>query len=162
MRKIQVILGILAHTYIFGQEISVGGMDITWEYSDTNTITFTATAPDDGWVALGFNDNDDIVNSNLIMVSVQDGVIVSEEFYVIGLGDPKPIYAIGSSAQHKIIAGSENGEKTTISFTMPTVKADDRHYSLQKGDTIWLVCAYSMEDEFDHHSRMRKHVKITL
>ena len=152
----------LAQAYIFGQDISVGGMDITWKHSSNNTITFTATAPDDGWVALGFNDKDDIVNSNLIMVSVQDELTISEEFYVMGAGDPRPVYSVGSSVQHKVMPGSENGEKTTISFSMPTTKIDDKHYSLQKGDTIWLICAYSMEDEFNHHSRMRKHVKITL
>lgn len=162
MRTIQVILCILAQTYIFGQDISVGDMDITWTYSNNNKVTFTATAPDDGWVALGFNDKDAIVHSNLIMVSVQDDLTYSEEFYVMGIGNPRPINKVGSSIQHTVISGSENGGKTTISFSMPIAKTDDKHYSLQKGDTIWLICAYSMEDEFDHHSRMRKHVRITL
>ncbi|MEO0573429.1 MAG: DOMON domain-containing protein [Bacteroidota bacterium] len=162
MRTIQVILCILIQTLVFGQDISVGGMDITWEFMGTDEIRFTATAPDDGWVALGFNDKDDIVGCNLIMVSVHDEAIISEEFFVKGVGDPKPVYTVGSSSQHQVTAGSEKGEKTTISFSMPTVKIDDKHYNLRKGDVIWLICAYSMEDEFDHHSRMRKHIKITL
>ena len=162
MRTIQVILCILVQTFVFGQEISVGGMDITWEFSGKDEITFTATAPDDGWVALGFNDTDDIVNSNLVMVSVQNDVIISEEFFVMGVENPKPVYAVGSSTQHKVMAASEGEERTTISFSMPTAKTDNKHYSLKKGDSIWLICAYSMEDEFDHHSRMRKHVQITL
>ncbi|MEM1259202.1 MAG: hypothetical protein AAGH81_11775 [Bacteroidota bacterium] len=50
MRTIQVILCILAHTYIFGQDISAGAMDITWEYSGNNKIAFTATPlMMDGW-----------------------------------------------------------------------------------------------------------------
>lgn len=86
------------------------------------------------------------------MISVHDDLVHSEEFYVMGMGNPKPITEIGSSVEHRVIAGNELEGKTMISFSMPVEKTDDKHYSLKKGDTIWLICAYSMEDEFDHHS----------
>jgi hypothetical protein len=136
-------------------------MDISWEFHN-DKIAFTATAPDDGWVALGFNDNNDIVGSNLIMISVQESSVKSEEFYVVAMGNPQPVSKLGSSNQHVNVSGEEDNEKTTVSFSMPTTKIDDKHYNLKSGDTIWLICAFSMEDEFDHHSRMRKHVRITL
>lgn len=145
----------------FGQEVELGGMKVSWKHHD-DSITFTASAPDDGWVALGFNSSNSIVKSNLVMISVAGPIVVAEDFFVVGAGNPQPVYALGGKSQLLNVAGTEVGTSTTISFTFPTTAQDAYHYNLKKGEQIWLICAYSMEDEFDHHSRMRKHIQITL
>ncbi len=143
------------------QSIDVAGMHIEWKHEKDNVL-FTASAPEDGWVAIGFNTQNNIVGSNLIMIGVKDQKAISEEFYVVGIGNPQPVNELESTQQHSNVKGTEKNGKTTVSFSIPTNSIDDKHYNLKKGDEIWLICAFSMEDDFDHHSRMRKHVKITL
>ncbi|MEO1012075.1 MAG: DOMON domain-containing protein [Bacteroidota bacterium] len=139
----------------------VGGMEITWHHSQ-DTITFTASAPDDGWIALGFHTENTIVGSNLIMIGVKGTVVTSEDFYVIGAGNPRPVDRLRSRNQIRNPSGHEDAHSTTVTFSIPTKALDKYHKNLAKGKKIWLICAYSMEDEFDHHSRMRKHVQVTL
>ncbi|WP_222983343.1 DOMON domain-containing protein [Flagellimonas meishanensis] len=136
-------------------------MKVSWEHHE-NYVTFTASAPDDGWVAIGFNSKNDIVDTNLIMVAVSDDKTTAEDFYVVSAGNPKPVKALGSKSQVIDPQGSEENGITTITFSMPVVAFDNYHFDLSKGRKLWLICAYSMEDEFDHHSRMRRHIEITL
>ncbi|MEM9361084.1 MAG: DOMON domain-containing protein [Bacteroidota bacterium] len=158
---VSVLLTALFYSISFGQQVTVNQMDVSWTFKD-NTITFDASAPDDGWIALGFNTKDDIVGSNLIMVNVIDGTVNSEDLFVVGVGNPKPVSQLGSQSQIIDASGGESSEKTWVSFSLPTDAVDKYHMDLKKGEKIWLICAFSMEDEFDHHSRMRKHVEIEL
>ncbi|UII76836.1 DOMON domain-containing protein [Flagellimonas sp. HMM57] len=160
-----VILFFLSDYCVLAQNqkrhVKVEQMTISWEFEKDN-ILFTASAPDDGWVALGFNTEDDIVGSNLIMVNVKNNGAKAEDFYVVSAGNPKLVTLLGSESQIIEKSGFEIDGKTTVKFTLPVKAFDKYHQNLKKGDTIWLICAYSMEDEFDHHSRMRKHIKVTL
>ena len=136
-------------------------MKISWEHHK-DRVTFTASAPDDGWVALGFNSKNDIVGSNLIMVGVKGTTATAQDFYVVSAGNPKPVGTLGSTSQVENAVGQDKNGITTISFSIPIKALDQYHQDLSKGRQLWLICAYSMEDEFDHHSRMRRHVQITL
>nr|WP_299000437.1 DOMON domain-containing protein [uncultured Allomuricauda sp.] len=154
-------LVVLFCSICFSQQVKVNEMNVSWDFND-NTITFSASAPDDGWIALGFNTKNDIVGSNLIMVNVIDGKVKAEDFFVVGVGNPKPVAKLGSQSQVIAASGRESSKKTWVSFSLPTTAMDKYHMDLKKGNSIWLICAFSMEDEFDHHSRMRKHVEVRL
>ena len=160
-RIIPALLFTLIVSNSFSQEVQVERMKVSWEHKG-DMVTFTASAPDDGWVALGFNSKNDIVGSNLIMIGVKEGKITEEDFYVVGAGNPKPVGVLGSKSQIRNPGGTDKNGITTITFSLPVKAFDKYHYDLSKGNTLWLICAYSMEDEFDHHSRMRRHVEITL
>lgn len=142
-------------------QIQVERMQISWEHQG-DQITFTATAPDDGWVALGFNTENNIVGSNLIIIGVNGDNVQAEDFYVVSAGNPKPIKSLGAKSQIKNYKGWEKQGKTTIAFSLPVKSNDDYHLDLKEGSKVWLICAYSMEDDFGHHSRMRRHIEITL
>ncbi len=158
---IPAIIFALITSNSFSQEIQVERMKVSWEHQG-DMVTFTASAPDDGWVALGFNSKNDIVGSNLIMIGVKDTKITKEDFYVVSAGNPKPVGTLGSKSQIINPSGTDKNGITTITFSLPIKALDKHHFDLHKGKRLWLICAYSMEDEFDHHSRMRRHVEITL
>ncbi|GMN10561.1 hypothetical protein MTsPCn9_24640 [Croceitalea sp. MTPC9] len=141
--------------------IKVEQMDISWEINK-DIIEFTATAPDDGWIAIGINSEDNIIGANLYMINVTKNGVLAEDFYVVSAGNPKPVEELGSKSRIINFSGEEINGKTKVKFSIPTNNADDYHFNLKEGEKTWLVCAYSMEDEFDHHSRMRKHVKVIL
>ncbi len=160
-----LLIGFIISTSLSAQneknQIQVERMQISWEHKE-GQIAFTASAPDDGWVALGFNTKNNIVNSNLVMIGVTEDGVQAEDFYVVSAGNPKPVKSLGSKSQIKNYHGWEKQGRTTITFSLPVESTDDYHLDLKKGDKIWLICAYSMEDDFGHHSRMRRHVEITL
>ncbi len=143
------------------QELEVGGMKVHWEFN-RDTITFTAVAPDDGWVGLGFNSKDDIKGSNLFLFNHTKDGSAAMEYYVVSAGNPKPIKHMGSEEQLIGYATKEVNGKTQVSFSLPTSRFDDYHFDLKPKTPLWLICAYSMEDEFEHHSRMRKHINVIL
>lgn len=155
------VIAVCAYSFSYSQKISVNQMNVSWEFQQ-DSIVFEADAPDDGWIALGFNSKNDIVGSNLIMVNVINGKASAEDFFVVSAGNPRPVEEFDVKPQVSKVSGTESNGQTKVRFSLPVKASDTYHFNLQKGHEIWLICAYSMEDEFDHHSRMRKHVKIEL
>lgn len=143
------------------KKIKVEKMEISWEFTEDH-VEFTASAPEDGWIAIGFNSENNIVGSNLYMVNVTPTKVNAEDLFVVSVGNPKPVIALGSNSQITNYSGIETKEGTRVKFSLPRTAIDNYHFNLKEGQKIWLICAYSMEDEFDHHSRMRKHVHVTL
>ena len=163
MKKIIVLclIGLFAvNTYAQGT-IEVGGMEISWNYSE-DRIYFSLTAPNDGWVALGFNHKDDIQDTHLLMFST-DGVNQRfEELYVKAAGNPVPVEELFGKTTEIQYRCSESGGTTYVDFSLDPNNYGELSTALQKGTELWLICAYSEEDEFDHHSMMRKHIKVVL
>ncbi|MEM8999704.1 MAG: DOMON domain-containing protein [Bacteroidota bacterium] len=141
--------------------LAIGGMKVAWQ-AEGDLFHFTATAPEDGWVALGFNTSDNIIKSNLYMINVSENGVNAVDLYVVGIGDPKPMEELGSKSQICNVKGTEKNGTTTVQFSIPQKAFDRYHYDLRKTQKIWLICAYSMEDDFGHHSLMRKHIEVTL
>lgn len=141
--------------------VSVDGFQATWHF-EGEQLAIEIFAPTDGWVAVGFNQRDDIVNTNLIMGAVVEGTVVVEDQYVVAAGQHPQVTEIGGQSAISAVLGTEQAGQTTISFNVPQQASDSFHYDLLPGTEIYLICAYSREDDFEHHSMMRKHVRVTL
>ncbi len=136
-------------------------MTVSWQI-EGDVIHITASAPTTGWLAVGFNTEDTIVGANLIMGAVVDAAVHVEDRYVVAAGDPRAVTELGGISAVDAPAGSESQGQTTISFRMPTQAVDAYHLALHQGSTLYLIAAYSVDDDFAHHSRMRRHVEVTL
>lgn len=147
------------------QSISVEGMTVSWHFAE-EFIYITASAPTRGWVAVGFNQRDDIVGANLIIGAVlpqaQEDNVKIEDHFVLRLGEHLPVATIGGTTAITALGGKEEGEQTTLHFRLPTRAIDRYHLDLQPGMSLYLIVAYSIDDDFAHHSRMRQHVRVTL
>ena len=139
----------------------IDGMDVAWEY-DGDLLTFKLHSPYQGWVALGFNQANDIVNTNLVMGAVSEQGVAMEEFYVVSFGNPQPVASLGGHPAVQRYLGLEDASGTSFEFTIDTRSRDGFHYDLHEGQKVWLICAYSLADDFGHHSIMRRHLEITL
>lgn len=142
-------------------EIEKNGMTVKWEIK-YERIYFEMEAPTDGWVAIGFNEKEGLVGTNLIMGAVKENRLTMTDNFIVGFGDHRPIENLGGSNQLSDKKGKEQGEQTNICFSLPIKAADKFHVDLDKGKTIHLLIAYSTSDDFDHHSIMRTSAKITL
>lgn len=142
------------------KQVSIEDMQVSWKFKG-EYLYVQMNAPLQGWVALGFNDQNNIVRTDLVMVAVSQNRVEHEEFFVVGMGNPKPTSSLGGTKWVKDVSGQESEEGTSIAFAIHTT-ASKHHYELKEGQEIWLICAYSESDDFDHHSRKRRHIKVKL
>lgn len=157
-----IVLGVLIVPCLFAQDrVDLGGMTASHRIVD-DRVEFTLTAPTTGWLGIGFNDRNNIVGSDLYLLHVVKGKTSGQDMYVKGAGDPRLDQSLGGTNDIQIISGEESGGKTKIVFSLPLASQDKNDFQLAPGRELWLILAYSTHDEFDHHSRMRKHVRFTL
>jgi DOMON domain len=143
------------------KSVTVNGMQIQWHLQGGN-VHVHLTAPTTGWVAVGFNTRDDIVGSNLIMAAVQQGQVRIEDQYVVRTGEHPLVTTLGGTSAVSNARGTEQNGRTSVSFAIAQHNTDRFHYNLTEAARIYLICAYSAEKDFGHHSRMRQHVEVML
>jgi hypothetical protein len=143
------------------KSVTVNGMQVQWHLQGGN-VHVRLTAPTTGWVAVGFNTRDDIVGTNLIMAAVQQGQVRIEDQYVVRAGEHPLVTTLGGISAVSNASGTEQNGRTSVSFTIAQHNSDRFHYNLTEAASIYLICAYSAEKDFGHHSMMRQHVAVVL
>lgn len=143
------------------QQIEVGGMTISWSF-EGEKLKMELTAPNDGWVAVGFNHKNDIKDTHLLMFTYENGNSLINDLYVKAAGNPVPVEQVFQEKAELSYQCAEKGKTTKVSFTIDTASYPDYSTSIKKGTKLWLICAFSEDDDFAHHSMMRKHVEVTL
>ncbi|PSR08429.1 MAG: hypothetical protein DA408_20555 [Bacteroidetes bacterium] len=139
----------------------IDGMQVEWAY-EGDLLTFKLHSPYQGWLALGFNPANDLINANLVMGAVAEENTRMEEFFVVGFDNQQSITSLGGQPAVQHYLGHEDASGTSFEFTIDTRVTDDFHYDLREGQRVWLICSYSMADDFGHYSIMRRHLEITL
>jgi len=143
------------------KEITKNNMTVKWEI-EQGLIYFEMEAITDGWVAVGFNENSSLIGTYLLMGRVKDGKPEIVEHYTSKPGSYKPIIQYGIASQIKFISGTEAGNFTKLKFSIPVAAASKYHKELLTDSKWTLLMAYSLDDDFQHHSIMRTSVDIKL
>ncbi|MEO9475169.1 MAG: DOMON domain-containing protein [Cyclobacteriaceae bacterium] len=136
-------------------------MKVQWQH-DQRFLELTMSAPTKGWVAIGFNELDELKDAYLIMGAVRNGKVNVEEHYVFASGDYRSFEEIKFSSHLSGISGDEGQSGTNISFKLPADMMTKYTKLLSEGATFYLIMAFSQEDDFRHHSVMRTSIKIKL
>lgn len=140
---------------------TLNGMTVNWQHC-SDSIQIEMSAPTGGWLCIGFNEKDEITHANLFMGCVRDNKVELVEHYVISPGNYKPIRDLGILDRVRIIEGAEKDGVTTIRFTIHLNTNNSHQKDLSIGTALSLIMAYSMEDDFQHHSIMRTSTQIQL
>ena len=143
------------------KSVTAQGMTVTWQQVDGGWA-ITMTAPTQGWVAIGFNESEQLTGTYLIMGAVENGQAKVVEHRTLAPGDYRPITELGGRVSVSQVQGSENATGTQLGFWIPEQAADRLHKQLKPGSKWHLLLAYSAEDDFAHHSRMRTSIPIEL
>jgi len=146
---------------INAQKIQKNDMFVEWNYQE-DKIEFEIKSPTKGWLAIGFSESSSLKGTYLVMGNVIDENVNVVEHYTLKPGLYKPITELGGSAEAIIVSGIESNNNTTIKFLLPIASDSKFKKHLTKGATYNLLMAYSLEDDFQHHSIMRTSVKIKL
>lgn len=147
--------------YTCMKKIEKNGMSIQWKHQG-NSIDFEVFAPTKGWVAIGFNQKNQLPGTNLIMGAVAGGQTLMSDRYIVGIGDHQAVEILGGSSHLSNIQGKETAKGTTLSFSISAKALDKFHWNLLEKEAFSLLIAYSQSDDFMHHSRMRTAVEIEL
>lgn len=143
------------------QTTTVSSISFTYTLAGTN-LECTLKAPTNGWVGVGFNKKNTIVDSDLLLFHVVNGKAASIDMYVKGFGNPVKDTQLGGRNSISILDGTEDKHSTTIRFSIPLNSGDPNDFVHEIGKEFWLILAYSVDDDFSHHSRVRKHILFTL
>lgn len=141
--------------------LTKNGMTVSWLYQQ-DRIYFELEAPTEGWIAIGFNSTNVLPGSYLLMGNLIAGKPEVVEHYTLRPGDYRPVSELGGSAQIRDVSGTESEGKTRIRFSVPIESRNQYAKNLVEGSSWTLHMAYSQEDDFQHHSRMRTAVEVQL
>lgn len=141
--------------------IESGGMIMNWSVQEDH-INIELLSPRQGWVAVGFNNSNALKGSMLLMARVRNGKAEVVEHYVIAAGNYQPAKVLGSSPIVTDISGSEDMTGTSISFKLPLDHSGPHHIALVEGRDYFVHLAYSLDDDFQHHSISRTLEQLTL
>lgn len=143
------------------KEVRKNNMTVRWKMEKEH-IHFEMKAPTNGWVAIGFNETTSLAGTYLLMGRIRNGKAEVVEHYTDKPGSYKPISEYGIASQINTISGDEKGNMTKLKFSIPISKSSKYHKQLST-DTKWtLLLAYSVDDDFQHHSIMRTSADIKL
>ncbi len=143
------------------KSVSKSNMTVSWFYLDER-VYFKVIAPTKGWVTIGFNTTDDISGAHLIMGHVVNGQPNVVEHYTLSPGNYKSLERLGAGSQVQHISGWEKSNETTIVFSLPIKAVSKYRKDLNQGSEHTMILAYSLHDDFQHHSIMRTSEKIIL
>ncbi len=142
-------------------KIEKNGVNVHW-YFENDRIHFEMTAPTDGWVTIGFNTKSAMDGAYLLMGNVINNEVNLVEHYTSSSGNYKAITQHGADSKVENVQGFENGNSTTIKFSLPIRASSKYQRDLSVGMEYVMTIAYSQEDDFQHHSSMRTSVNVTL
>ncbi|MEM8487890.1 MAG: DOMON domain-containing protein [Bacteroidota bacterium] len=150
-----------AETPLQFKDVEVEGIKFSWRFA-SGRLFCQLEAPTTGWVAMGFNTRPGLAGTHLVMAAVVDGNVFVDDLYIVGPGDPRRIEALGGALDLQEVDGNETHQSTRISFSIPVAPTDNWRKKLTAGVTYDLLLAYSTHDAFEHHSRIRRHIKVVL
>ncbi|WP_339709842.1 DOMON domain-containing protein [uncultured Kriegella sp.] len=150
---------------LMGQEklhtIKKNGMEVQW-HREKDKIRFKMTAPTTGWVTIGFNEFNVIIGAYLLMGRVRQNETEVVEHFTIGPGNYVPIKTLDDKILVSEVSGVEAKSVTTILFSVAVSSTCTYQKDLAAGTPYWMTLAYSLEDDYQHHSMMRTSVRIKL
>lgn len=135
-------------------------MSVSWSHK-ADRIFFELEAPTSGWLTIGFNETNELTGTYLIMTRVYSTIPEVIEHHVISPGNYRPIQNIDID-QIADVGGEETQNHSSIRFSLKADNSNNFRKRLTKGKYIYMTLAYSISDDFQHHSVMRTNVQVRL
>lgn len=141
--------------------VEKAGMTFEWSFNEEQ-LEIKMTSPGPGWIAFGFNDQDQIKHSHLVMGSANGASQKVEDHYVVDFGDHRDVASLGGQSHIICSNVSDADARTVFTLKLDSKPKDGYHKALEPGSEWYLTLAYSLSDDFDHHSIKRTSVKVKL
>lgn len=123
----------------YQHSVTADKMNFDWSLQG-DTLAIKLTAPTKGWVGVGFNPSKRMKDADFIVGYVKGGkVSIFDEFGTQATQHGKDTKK-GGKNNVTIVGGTEQGNQTTLEFTIPVNSGDALDATLDpKGDTVVLL-----------------------
>lgn len=157
MRTWAVLVAGVAVAAAPSHRLAAADMTASWTV-DGAWLEVEVTAPTTGWVLVGFHDREALAGARLMMAAVGPDGPVGEEH----LADPPRHARRQEGAVATLISASQTAGTTTARFRVPLDPQQPGLPTLQAGARTWMWLAWSLDDDFQHHSARREGAWVVL
>lgn len=142
------------------QEVNIGGMNFRYEIIHDSIYGFLS-APTRGWIMIGFNSKNSVEGADFKFFRMVNGTVEVSDRKNIGNRTYPSDVTLGGKNNVRVLKGAETVNRTSIYFVFPFQTKDVNDFQHRLNESFWLILAYSQDDDFLHHSRMRKHLPFS-
>ena len=130
------------------------GMTLRWRV-DGDMAEFIVTAPEQGWVGVGFDPESVMRGADIIIGYVEaDGTVVIEDHWGDALTSHRPDTELGGTDDVEIIGGERTNSGTMLHFRRPLDSGDQYDRPLTPGENHTIMLAYGpAADTTSEHQR---------
>ncbi len=140
--------------------ISAGAVTFDWFHRD-GRLFGTLTAPMPGWLAVGFNADQQLAGTRFVIAALIESRLRAEE-HVALVPDHPEIGTLGGTSGLADLSARQQDGRTRLAFSLPHVGTGLHAMDLSPGTRSHLMLAWSHDPDFDHHSAWRRHYDVTL
>jgi hypothetical protein len=146
----------------YDHEITSQKMTFAWKVDGSN-LNVKISAPTKGWVGIGFNPSKEMKDAKFVLGYVKEGkAVLSDEF---GTGDTKhdAVENLEGKSDVTLIGGMEEGDVTTVEFTLPLISADTKGGKIDPAGETTVLLAYGPDnDSFKIRHKFRTKLNVNL
>lgn len=143
-----------------GREATAGDMVFRWRH-DGAVLRGQLTAPTHGWLAVGFNDAEQLKGTCFVMAQVSDAP-PRLELRRAAVPDHGPVADRQVQQDLVLVSGSFGGGASRLNFELAHRSGDALGVNLRAGAATYLMLAWSRSTDFGHHSAFREHQRVIL
>ncbi|HRW78492.1 MAG TPA: DOMON domain-containing protein [Candidatus Sabulitectum sp.] len=129
------------------QEITVDGFTLRWATVEGNNLAVQLNGPTTGWVAVGFDPTQMMLNANIIIGYVASGTPELRDDWGWQTTSHRDDTLLGGTSDLTVDGGFESGGSTEIHFTIPLDSGDAYDKALSPGGTYPIILARSADGQ---------------
>ncbi len=141
--------------------LDVEKMKFSWSV-DGEKLLVKLSAPTKGWLGIGFNPSSVMKDADLILGYVKDGQVTLSDDFGTSATKHVPDDKAGGHSDVTVIGGTEEGNTTTIEFSIPLQGGTADTTIDPAADTVVLFAYGPGRDSFRLKHMFAKKITVTL
>ena len=167
MKILLITTVLIAASFAFAQdwqEVVVDGFTLNWATMPGDLLSVKLSAPATGWLSVGFDPTQMMLNANIIIGYVESSNTVLRDDFGWQMTSHKADTTLGGTHDLTVDGGSEAGGTTEIRFTIPMNSGDSYDRELVPGNTYTVIFARRAngEDKFTAPHEVRSSSQIEI
>lgn len=146
----------------YAHKVTIADMSFEWTV-DGGEIHIQLTAKTKGWLGIGFSPESRMRGANFILGYVKQGEVSIQDAY--GIREIQHIKDEANDGETNIsdVSGFENGNRTTISFTIPMDSGDSNDKPMVPGQKTTVLLGFGPDrDNFYSRHTFRTRIQVNL